>query len=300
MPCKLFVLALFFIQAGSFAQSPRVQSLINRIDNNQLHSPAATKLIKIGKPASHQLIQVLDDSTRGIVAHYILQKIWLDSLADESEWQGKVKAYWNQLVLRHSKSYDPVLQGQLDSIMVLDQQYRGSMTMLMGSDKRDSVAKSVNMSVASAMNYYSHLQHMADSANLLFIEAIFKQYGYPGISMVGTPTNEVAWHVIQHSDKIHQYLPLMKKAANRGELPFYLYAQMIDRDLTNQGKEQLYGTQASCRRYKNITENCIIWPIKDAATVNERRKKAGFKQTVEENATRLGIAYKVYTLAELK
>ncbi|MCR5888282.1 hypothetical protein LRS06_11000 [Hymenobacter sp. J193] len=42
----------------------------------------------------------------------------------------------------------------------------------------------------------------------------------------------------------------------------------------------------------------FIWPIEDAARVNERRKKAGFDSTVEENSLRLGIPYKPLTLAE--
>ncbi|MBT9392307.1 hypothetical protein KLP40_03955 [Hymenobacter sp. NST-14] len=43
----------------------------------------------------------------------------------------------------------------------------------------------------------------------------------------------------------------------------------------------------------------IIWPIKEAVTVNERRRQAGFEQTVEDNARRLGIVYHVYTLAQV-
>ena len=38
-----------------------------------------------------------------------------------------------------------------------------------------------------------------------------------------------------------------------------------------------------------------VLPIKDAKNVNKRRKKAGFDSTVEENAQRLGVVYKVYT-----
>lgn len=46
----------------------------------------------------------------------------------------------------------------------------------------------------------------------------------------------------------------------------------------NEGKPQIYGTQA------RIEENGekYIWPIKVPEEVNERRKKAGFKNTIEE------------------
>ncbi len=60
--------------------------------------------------------------------------------------------------------------------------------------------------------------------------------------MVDTPANEAAWYIIQHSNKIHQYIDLIKKAADEHELPFHLYAMMLDRDLMDLGKEQMYGT----------------------------------------------------------
>lgn len=40
----------------------------------------------------------------------------------------------------------------------------------------------------------------------------------------------------------------------------------------------------------------FVWPIREAAGVNERRKKAGFTTTVEQNAANLGIQYRTVTL----
>jgi len=95
-------------------------------------------------------------------------------------------------------------------------------------------------------------------------------------------------------------MPLMKKAAEDKELPYYLYAMMLDRDLMYQGHEQVYGSQVNCNGLKSGKHECFVWPIKDAAKVNERRKKAGFDQTVEQNAQRLGVAYRVVTMDEVK
>jgi hypothetical protein len=133
----------------------------------------------------------------------------------------------------------------------------------------------------------------------VFIEKVFVKYGYPGKSLVDTPANESAWYIIQHSQKIQQYLPMMKKAAEQKELSFHLYAMMLDRELMNSGKEQIYGTQLTCRGLKG-KNSCFVWPIKDAATVNKRRKEAGFTSTVEQNAQRLSIVYKVVTIDEVK
>jgi hypothetical protein len=97
----------------------------------------------------------------------------------------------------------------------------------------------------------------------------------------------------------------VKKAAKRGELPFRLYAQMLDRELMRQGKEQLYGTQALGYNTTNPAtgrreaQPPFVWPIKDAGSVNERRRKAGFLTTVEQNAGLLGIRFRVLTLKDV-
>jgi hypothetical protein len=194
-----------------------------------------------------------------------------------------------------------VLKKQLDSVMLLDQKYRDTLSLLMNPQKADSVSKSLSFGAGQAMTHYWTLQNRIDSLNVIFIEKVFEKYGYPGKSLVDTPSNESAWYIIQHSKKIHQYLPMMKKAAEANELPFQLYAKMLDRELMDEGKEQIYGTQGVCRPLKNGKDiGCYIWPIKEAATVNERRKKAGFEQTVEQNATRIGIVYRVIKLDEVK
>jgi hypothetical protein len=128
------------------------------------------------------------------------------------------------------------------------------------------------------------------------VRAIIRRYGYPGKTLVGTPSNEAVFYVIQHSNSIPQYLPLIKRAADQGELPFRLYAMMLDRQLMNTGKAQIYGTQG--RSY--IGQAPFIWPIEDPAHVNERRKKAGFDLNVEQNAQRMNIPYQVLTLEEVR
>jgi hypothetical protein len=205
----------------------------------------------------------------------------------------------NMVIAQHKQNL--ALKRQMDSVIVLDQKYREALTLLMGSSKKDSVAKSLSLSVANAMNYYWKLQNHLDSTNIVFVEQVFKKYSYPGKTLVGEPTNEAAWNVIQHSSKIDKYLPIIKKAADSKELPYRLYAMMLDRQLSNHGQEQIYGTQAVCQPLKNGKNiGCYIWPVKDAAGVNARRKKAGFDLTVEQNATRLDITYKVIKINEVK
>lgn len=187
------------------------------------------------------------------------------------------------------------LKRQMDSIYVLDQKYRKALTLINDPAKRDSIIKVMGVPPEN----YQYLQNHLDTLNLMFIERVFTKYGYPGTTLVGQPTNEAAWNVIQHSSKIAQYLPLIKKAAENKELPFSLYAIMLDRDLMRQGKEQIYGSQIMGKKRKNGNFEMFVWPIQDPETVNERRKKAGFDLTVEENAKRLGTTYRIVKLNEV-
>jgi hypothetical protein len=184
--------------------------------------------------------------------------------------------------------------------MVKDQLYRETLSLLMDPVKGDSLAKAMSLTKQQASGRFWTKQNRLDSLNLVFIEALIKEYGYPGKTLVDTPANETAWYVIQHSSKIEKYIGVIKKAAESGELPFRLYAMMYDRQLMQLRQEQVYGTQISCGMLKQDKNMCFVWPIKDAAMVNERRKKAGFTQTVEENALRLDVKYRAVKMDEIE
>ncbi|KIC89824.1 DUF6624 domain-containing protein [Flavihumibacter sp. ZG627] len=195
------------------------------------------------------------------------------------------------------------LKKELDSLQILDQKYRQALIANMRG-KGDSLAIVYRIKKEDLNDYLWKLQGELDSLNTFRVEEIINKYGYPGISLVGKPTNEVAFYIIQHSRVIDKYLPVLREAAESNELRFELYAIMLDRSLMFQDKEQVYGTQGSGIDVKNtktgIWENLtFIWPIKDPLAVNERRKAAGFTQTVEEGAKNLGIKYKVFTLEEI-
>ncbi|MBD1392435.1 DUF6624 domain-containing protein [Mucilaginibacter glaciei] len=198
------------------------------------------------------------------------------------------------------KHFDISLKKQMDSVMFLDQKYRDTLTWLMTPDKVAAITKKLGMSASNAINHYNKLQKNIDSANTNFVEGIFKQYGYPGKSLVGDSTSEAAWHIIQHSKRIDDYIPIIKKAAEEHELTFRLYAMMLDRYLMNKNQEQIYGSQMTMRTLKSTKINeWIVWPLKDPKRVNALRKKAGFKDTVEENAANLDVKYRVIKLDDI-
>lgn len=188
------------------------------------------------------------------------------------------------------------LKHELDSLYRVDQVYRAAMFADNKQHLVDSIAAARHFPVAEAQQRLIGLMMQTDSTDMQRVRAIIQRYGYPGKTLVGTPTNEAAFYVIQHSKSIPQYLPLIKRAADQGELPFRLYAMMFDRQLMYIGKPQVYGTQG--RNYNG--QAYFIWPIEDPAHVNERRKKAGFELSVEDNAKRMSIKYQVLTLEQVQ
>jgi hypothetical protein len=192
------------------------------------------------------------------------------------------------------------LKKQLDSIMVLDQEYRQMLSGLTSKEKVDSVGKIYNIESSQVINHFAKIQTDIDSSNLHFIEDVIKKYGYPGKSIVGPETSETAWFILQHSNKIGQYLPLIKQAGQKGELKKTHVAMMEDRYLMYQGKEQLYGTQGAYKTLRDGTSQMIIYPIKDPKNVNKRRKKVGFDTSIEEYAKKMNINYRVIKLTDIK
>lgn len=197
------------------------------------------------------------------------------------------------------------LKRELDSIYTVDQRWRVMLFDRRISHRPDSLAAALGVPKTRLQPYVIGQMMRTDSTNLLRVRALVKQYGYPGKSLVGEPTNQAVWNVVQHSDAIGLFLPLVRQAAAQGELPFYLYAQMLDRQLMRAGKPQRYGTQGMSYTATNRAtgrregQPPFIWPIKDPAGVNERRRRAGFTTTVEQSAAVLGIPYRVVTLKEV-
>jgi len=214
------------------------------------------------------------------------------------------KLHWNDaqdLKLQELPTATPQLDFELkhtlDSIAILDQRYRKLM-YAPDAEAREELGKSMGLSPAEYGGNLWERQSAIDSSNLQLIERILKTKGYPGKSMVGTPTHTAAWYVVQHNPHvIPDYLEMIKAAGKAGELPFTLVAMMEDRYLMGQEKEQIYGTQGMT--YNQGQD--FIWPIKDVANVNERRAEAGFDQTIIEYATFLfgdDFEYKELTLQE--
>jgi hypothetical protein len=209
------------------------------------------------------------------------------------------------LSLSAQKVINKQLKQKLDSIYVLDQKYREATTKLNSGGNPDFIATSFHTTTIGLYLFLVNEMQRVDSLNLESIKHIFKQYGYPGKSLVGSPTNEVGWNVIQHSSHIEQYIDIIKKAANENEIPYPLYCKMLDRLLMEKGEEQIYGTQiAGLTVVDKMTGDnkwkMFVWPVRNASEINKTRKKIGLKQSIEDYAKTFGVIYQPMTLSDVQ
>jgi hypothetical protein len=114
------------------------------------------------------------------------------------------------------------------------------------------------------------------------LREIIKQYGWPGTSQVGQNAGNGAWLIAQHGGKefLHEVLPLMKAAVERGDLRGGDYALSVDRTRIQDGLKQVYGSQ-----FNTKGDKCEPLPIDDPEHVDERRKAVGLEPIAEYTKT---------------
>ena len=114
-------------------------------------------------------------------------------------------------------------------------------------------------------------QAILDSMNLIKIEQIIKEKGYPGKSLVGDSYKEVAFMVIHHSniEAMEKYLPILKEAYKKGEIDKGNLAFIIDRIYHARKGKQIFGTQQFFNLQTNRLENV---PMADEDTIKQVKK----------------------------
>lgn len=160
---------------------------------------------------------------------------------------------------------------KLERIQERDQRYRKQM---------DSIGRIEGWNSAAIESLYDE-QRKLDSVNLAEVEAIIDQLGYPSKDRVGD-LSTVPFDVIQHSgDSVMiNYLEVVVGAAANGDLPKSQVAIFHDRTLIAQRQPQEYGTQIwidfiEDKKTGERHDSVYLWPVRNIATVNERRMRAG-------------------------
>ena len=111
-----------------------------------------------------------------------------------------------------------------------------------------------------------------DRANLARLKQIIRRHGWPDAALVGNDGMGDVWLLAQHApgDFIAQALPHLKAAADRGELPWSSLALMIDRDLVDRNKPQIYGSQ-----WQGSGADLKMADTVDPEHLDERRARVG-------------------------
>ncbi|MBC3787903.1 DUF6624 domain-containing protein [Spirosoma utsteinense] len=171
------------------------------------------------------------------------------------------------------------LKAQLQAIYTTDQQPRSRI---------DSLIRVYGQNSPQMQQLWQSI-HREDSINLIKIEQIIQQYGYPGRRLVGAKLANTAWLIIQHSPVAIQekYFSLIEQAANQGEMSKTNMALLIDRIRVYKGQKQLYGTQVNI----DSSGQKSFDPIEDEKNVNKRRAEVGLG-SLEEYAKQFGFEYK--------
>ena len=111
-----------------------------------------------------------------------------------------------------------------------------------------------------------------DRANLARVKQIVHRYGWPTAATIGDDGMGDLWLLAQHApqDFIAVALPHLKAAADRGEIGWSAMALMIDRDLVNRHKPQVYGSQGHLD-----DGHFVLFDVADAPHLDERRAQVG-------------------------
>ena len=103
-----------------------------------------------------------------------------------------------------------------------------------------------------------------DVGNTDRLREIVREYGWPGVSLVGEEASDAAWLLAQHADRQldfqREVLPLLNRAADVGEAKPVHVAYLTVRICMAEGRCQRYGTQIGDIRNRAA----IPWPIEDA------------------------------------
>ncbi len=113
----------------------------------------------------------------------------------------------------------------------------------------------------------SRMQEVDDKHRPILLR-IFRQYGWPRISLAGRRTANDYWLLVQHQDLSVQkmVLPAMKRAVDQGEASKANFAYLYDRVMVGEGRAQHWGTQTRCQDHLPVLD-----PVDDPSTLDKRR-----------------------------
>lgn len=188
-----------------------------------------------------------------------------NNLHSDKRWKSLLKIIKKNKEKSEANINKP-LAAKLDSIYAEDQNYR----LQIDEIEKKFGGQSVEMKA------HWKLINKKDSLNVVQIKSIIDKYGWLGADVVGVKGNSTIFLVIQHADLKTQekYLPVMRKAAKKGNARGSSLALLEDRIAIKQGKKQIYGSQIG-QDYK--TNTYYVSPLEDPDNVDKRRAQVGLE-----------------------
>lgn len=153
-----------------------------------------------------------------------------------------------------------------DQIVVLNQQFIDTLAIMAQLDQ------DIRKEPESEDKFYRI--DIVDSTNTATLKDLIAKYGFPSWKLVGKQGAFNAWLIAQHSDKqfLAWYLKQYRKAVENNDADKSCLALMEDRNRTNEGRPQLYGSQLIGQEFFPIgnpkeldlrRESMGLCPIKD-------------------------------------
>ncbi|NUY82695.1 hypothetical protein HUK80_17465 [Flavobacterium sp. MAH-1] len=118
------------------------------------------------------------------------------------------------------------------------------------------------------------------AANQAIVSKILDEKGFPSQDAVGGYGVTAVFLTIQHADQAtrEKYMPMLREAAKKGDLPNSSYALLKDRTDLGQGKKQTYGSQIVT---DPDTGKSYVRPLEDPENVDKRRATVGLQPMAE-------------------
>ncbi len=182
---------------------------------------------------------------------------------------------------RYGERLDPALRAELLDVFQADQAGRQQLEALRrvhGWPIPDSIAGPLWQEV-----------ERTDALNLVRLERIVADRGWPRISEVGRPAANAAFLVVQHSplEVQERYLPMLQAAVEVGEGRAADLAYLTDRIRIRKDQPQLYGSQVC----SDAAGAMVFCPIEDEANVDARRAAVGL-EPLAAYARMIGFEYR--------
>lgn len=185
----------------------------------------------------------------------------LNSIHEDKRWEVLIKKVLENKQFEE-KDFNHELVSELDKIHEEDQG---------GRQKLDEIEQKFGRESKQMDSLWADI-NLKDSINLEKIIKILDKNGWVGPEVIGQRGVQTVFLVIQHSPLPTQekYLPIMREACKNGKMAPSSLALLEDRVANRNGKLQIYGSQISFDKNKQIY---YLLPVEDPDNIDKRRSE---------------------------